>query len=913
MIDLGSTIDVGRAYAQAGYRVLPLWGLTYDPEEGELICQCHRKAECRSAGKHPYEPIAPRGALDASADTALVARWPEGCNVGIVASPTVAGIDIDDSELAEKILAMDNASEMTMVRTRRGVHLYVRCAPAQTQNLKSVDDRHIGEIRVDNALLVLPPSRHLEGTYTWVGPSLLDDKMPETTGTAFEWISNLVLPLGVKLVDRFDPEILALQPDFIDDADLPFAVDPQINLKLYQLLTGTYPTNDRSGVLYLMGCEIWRVAHEKGAELDPAVVAGVMRKVDAVAWHKYTDRDAGRDRRYWETAVKTKAVVESEIATKGSSPSSTAGMRTWTWDSASGFVFQGGQSPRRVCNFEPLIVEVQIVIGEQGELRSDWLVRFTNTDGEIFEHTLRERERGDFRKSMSSVLPPSFVVGAREWSNLEEGMRWYSKDTLRTRRVYGETGWLPDKDGFLLPALGGAITANGIDTSAELSNDNLPPTLSMYGLGMRKPDADFDVAAALRTLYNVASSEVIIPLITQTVAAPLSSLDPSHTATIIHMLSRTGSFKTSIARIAISMYGAFGRGIAPETWTSTSNSLQLAMNEYRDLPMIIDDYKRSLGRAHISQMIALIQNYADRTTRGRITRDQRNQRRVVARCLVISTGEDVWEGQESIMARTVVLDSSRNPTSVDRLKPAQDMAAEGVFAQVGYLWIEWLCATGKDRLRTWLSSKHVEILGRMEKRESQPTVHHARARASLASMLVVDKLWEGFIQNYAPSFLDEFKAMRKEGWETIMNDLSMQTEIATSYSPYEVLREAICTAIATGKGYLAPRNRNFLGIGDQSAPVIGFVDDFWVYLNESVTMGWYLKEEHQKGADAMVSWTSVLQEGRQHHNGRTSELTHISQKGYSSRQRLSSFPRSEYLSSVPEEVLAAAAEPEDDF
>lgn len=499
-----TTTDVAREYARAGYRVLPLYGLVYNEETGERECACKDRGDCKSPGKHPYEKVAPRGAHDATADVNAIDAWPEHCNLGIVPPPTTAGIDIDDSDLAQKILEMDDIQEMCVARTRRGIHLYVRCLPAQTQNLKAADGHHVGEIRVDNALLVLPPSRHLTGEYAWIGRSLLTG-VPETAGTAFDYIASILARVGVSLVERIDPEILAQQPSKIVEQDLPFVVDPNMHLVLYQMLTGTYPTPDRSKILYQLGCEMYRAAAELGIDLPPEVAAGVIRKADSVAWRKFADR-ADRDVRYWETAVKTQAEIAAEIAMNGKASSpSRAGTATFAWDPVAGFTYMGGgqnPTPRRVCNFEPLIVEVQDVIGEEGDIRSDWFVRFTNVDGDVFETKLRERERAELRKCLSGILPPTFIVSSREWGNFDEGMRWYSKDKLRYRRVYGETGWLPERDAFLLPATGGAITAAGIDTTIELANDVVTssPLLRQYGVGMVTPEPGFDPAEALRAL-----------------------------------------------------------------------------------------------------------------------------------------------------------------------------------------------------------------------------------------------------------------------------------------------------------------------------------------------------------------------------------------------------------------------------
>lgn len=160
------------AYARRGWRVLPLWWISYPP-----ICACHRGQLCEAPGKHP---IISTGVRAASADVAQIydwwGRWPLA-NIGVAtgAASGVVVVDVDVGEgksgrasMAAAIRANGRLPLTIAARTGSGgVHLFFRPpgggnVPNRVGFLPGVD------MRGDGGYVVVAPSAHACGeSYSW--------------------------------------------------------------------------------------------------------------------------------------------------------------------------------------------------------------------------------------------------------------------------------------------------------------------------------------------------------------------------------------------------------------------------------------------------------------------------------------------------------------------------------------------------------------------------------------------------------------------------------------------------------------------------------------------------------------------------------------------------------------------------
>ncbi|NCZ52816.1 MAG: hypothetical protein EBY81_02805 [Verrucomicrobia bacterium] len=148
-------------YAERGWAVIPLHGVNDDGS-----CTCHLGSDCDSAGKHPYWRDWPS---KASSNVEQVTAWfmddTRQRNIGIVCGASgLVVIDIDDEGGEAMILPLMEVGIIPpcpMVRTRRGIHLYLS-GNVPAAKLRGID------IKSGNGFVVAPPSRRVDGgVYEW--------------------------------------------------------------------------------------------------------------------------------------------------------------------------------------------------------------------------------------------------------------------------------------------------------------------------------------------------------------------------------------------------------------------------------------------------------------------------------------------------------------------------------------------------------------------------------------------------------------------------------------------------------------------------------------------------------------------------------------------------------------------------
>lgn len=163
--------DYALAYAAKGFAVVPLNWIT---ESG--ACSCGR-ADCHSAGKHPFAPLARNGAHSATTDADRIRSWfstHPRLNIGI-ATGAVSGIvviDIDPRNGGnvtwDGMLERNGSAEPTTARAKTGgggIHLLFRYDP---DKLPTVPPGKGIDIKGDGGLIVVEPSHHASGrVYAW--------------------------------------------------------------------------------------------------------------------------------------------------------------------------------------------------------------------------------------------------------------------------------------------------------------------------------------------------------------------------------------------------------------------------------------------------------------------------------------------------------------------------------------------------------------------------------------------------------------------------------------------------------------------------------------------------------------------------------------------------------------------------
>jgi hypothetical protein len=143
-------------YAEGGWGVIPL----HTPVDG--VCDCRKKADCESPGKHPWTR---NGLSEATTDLAKVDAWwreHPTANIGLVLPRDIVAVDIDSPDALDGFEAHPDweLPETWNVTTGRGWHYIYRTehpVKGTTGILEGVDLRGYGNY------LVAPPSLHQSG------------------------------------------------------------------------------------------------------------------------------------------------------------------------------------------------------------------------------------------------------------------------------------------------------------------------------------------------------------------------------------------------------------------------------------------------------------------------------------------------------------------------------------------------------------------------------------------------------------------------------------------------------------------------------------------------------------------------------------------------------------------------------
>lgn len=890
--------EVALEYAAAGYRVLPLYTIVQD-NDGELVCTCGINCG-RSGGKHPIAKLAPNGVRDATTDATVIATWPEqGFNLGVALSEIDMVMDIDDEQIAQALLEKGIERTMSTSTTGRGIHLWLRCPPSKPGTPKLATTKvRIGELRGEGQYVVIPPSRHRYGeNYTWPGKQVLVDGPRILQEDPWDWLQRILHSAGFDILPRSATTDVPV-PDDLMQIDLPWKTR---NQRLKFLLGPDYMYGeDRSGELFHTACEILREAQRLQITLNDKALTGVLWKLDV--------QRGERDRRgpkfanrsnaaacFWDLATNARATLVQEEARI----EEIRQHGEFYYSEEDGFVsLRNPRLPMKVANFEPLILEqTKAWTGDpivDAEAPYSYVLQFSQA-GQQIQIQASADDLSDNRRLESLIrktCPSGWIV--EDWRLFKNGMALYSESFHENgtpqRLIYSAPGWLPKIDAFLLPNVG-AITADGI-----LPISYQPPgeasLMSQYGLGVRPAVDQSELEAMLTAVFTVADPKITLPVLMQALQAPMVSLGAGSSAAIVHLRGSTGSYKTSFARLAVSLFGRFhnaNRDIL-ETFNNTPNKLQRMLSLPRDLPLIFDDFKTSSISNSVG-LTQLIQMYGDRTSRGGLARDG-NFRAAAPRpsCILITTGENTWSHDVSTLARTILVDMSTDMINETSLFAIHDQDVEtGI---IGFEWIRWLASLGQQ-----------EVSGRylLVQRERSSFLKtelegvHARLIGSIAGLQSAESLFREFVAKKAPGFLKDYLRIAEEGWGHILGGTTDQAKEMEQYSPWETIRNEVVSAIARGEAYLPSVYSNGIPIGSSAGTVVGYHDAEYVILSRADTLGWLAAHQLRQGTRLTFDWQSFVSSAKRDHGAIQPETA---QRIFGTRVRRLHVPKAEFFKDV---------------
>lgn len=877
-----------RVYLNAGIAVLPV----YKPIG--TACSCPAGKNCKSPGKHPIADLAPHGVRNATLDPELAATYfKDKANIGIACGQISGGLmvfDVDDRHAADALLnpELNLRDDTAVALTRRGCHIYLYTkGETRTIHLRAQDGRKVGELRGDGAYVVAPPSFNVAGRYRWLWRPPSGLPPIHTVSSAYDHVIGLLNIAGIEIAAPISHSIVDLPiPDIIPQ-DLPFKPTRDEN-RLKQLMTGVMPTNDRSGMVMALARAVYNAAEARNLDMAPRELAGIIKQVDAKGWRKYTDRADG-DRRYFEVAHRIITQPAPEHDDDEDEP--------YEYDEAKG-LFKTGKVKRLIANFKPDIREERIILDDDSQIVGrQFVMTFELADA---EHTIEEKvfEAEDWADTRALVKQITVRCGS-EYA-IEPGMAQYLYPAALyfTRKVPPNRitvpthmGWTQRGGGlsFILPHgdKGIAISNTSATQRVEFTS---PPRLKGYGASVRPmwPLETPTVAKAFALLLQAAPAPVIGPLVMQIMGGPLIGT-ASMTPPLVHLTGLTGTFKTSLSIVALSLFGTFDNQNIPEGWDTTANSLQRALHDACDLTLLVDDFKASrLNRHNRTEAMRVIQSYADRMSRGRLDQRQRQQSSLKPRALLLTTGEDVADWEQSLLARTTVVDLKRGDVNKEVLSALQDSVQQGILPIVGGTFLSWLAGRGIERARDdimrWRNAARLTLADKS---------HHPRMADNVAALFSVGRVIEQFVSERLPDARVAFRRVYREAWDFYSAGLVSESRQALMQSAFNMVAEDIRASIPSQSIKMERiRARRKLGqsttvypthkapLGSAYGRPIGYIDEEFVYLSERLTFDWFRERRSKIGEDVTFSWRGgFLKEAVAEHGGQRMILSGFLRNG----------------------------------
>lgn len=244
--------------------------------------------------------------------------------------------------------------------------------------------------------------------------------------------------------------------------------------------------------------------------------------------------------------------------------------------------------------------------------------------------------------------------------------------------VTRDFGWDPAGTCFRAPSV--VVTADGVRPAGpadpvrvDLAAQDRARLLDLAALDPGRLAAVKRLVAD--DLVRLNDPQVTLPLLGVAALAVLERFAPDAPQRFaLWLRGLTGSGKTFLARLFQSFFGRFHGADGVTGWTSTANFVEQQGHYFANAVYVVDDYKPETVRPEA--VMRVLQNYADRSGRGRLHADATAQTTRPIRGLLVATGEDTVDSSASGLARVLVVDVPAPHKDLGRAHRCQQAAAD---------------------------------------------------------------------------------------------------------------------------------------------------------------------------------------------------------------------------------------------
>jgi hypothetical protein len=440
----------------------------------------------------------------------------------------------------------------------------------------------------------------------------------------------------------------------------------------------------------------------------------------------------------------------------------------------------------------------------------------------------------------------------------------YLSGDIAHHTVYTHTGWRRIGGAWFYVHCDGAIGYDGLYDSVKVK---LPKNLAAFRLpeppaGKRLKNA---VLASLRVL-DLAPHSSTVPLFG---AIWRSVLGPSDFS--LHATGPTGTFKTSLAALAMQHFGAgFDVRQLPGAWSSTANSNAALQFTLKDALFLIDDFVPGGSRADVDRLHRdadrIFRGQGNNAGRGRLGRDGISLRDAnPPRGLTLSTGEDIPRGQ-SLASRVWLLEFSPGDVNIHKLAECQADAAAGVYAEAMAGFLQWL-APQYASLKQCLPDLIKKYRGKATC-EGQ----HNRTPEITANLNLGIKYFLWFAVHVKALTEAMAKEIRRDAWVALLKCASAQTRGQGSEEPAQHFMALVASALSSGDAALANAQTGRQP-SETRGRLVGWIADDFVLLEPEAAYAMANRLAEQQGQGLPVRkhtmWKRLRERGflARHGNG----------------------------------------------
>ena len=376
------------------------------------------------------------------------------------------------------------------------------------------------------------------------------------------------------------------------------------------------------------------------------------------------------------------------------------------------------------------------------------------------------------------------TAGQTYKDRLREAIQLLSVEA-KQKTVYTHTGWREINGQLTYLTAGGALGLPDIEVELEGS-------LHRYVLPLPPADDSESIKASLQFL-ELGEPMVVMSLWAAMYLAPLSELlCPAFT---LWLVGPSGSFKSTIAALALCHFGDFTVRSLPASWRDTANYLEKMMALAKDIPLVIDDWApaQDMTKAREYEVKAeqVARAQGNRIGRGRLRSDTSSRAKYIPRGLLISTGEQLPSGQ-SHTARLFAIEFEMDSINTSRLTEAQRQASLYPYAMSSYI--------------AWLRENWEEIAKKLPKawegwrNQAQVEATHPRLPEAVAWLYAGLNLAIAFAEDKGILTTEKADEYRQSGWKLFIDLAAKQGGRVEEERPGKRFLGALRTLIDQGRG-----------------------------------------------------------------------------------------------------------------